>query len=118
MDGAQAGILMPAEPMVGQDAYRQEYAAGVAEDNGEVLASTLGTTVPAGSYDELCKRPTPTRCDPDAPENKFYARGVGPVLTIDVAGGGREGLLAVVTVPDAEARRAATDRSDRRTDRR
>ena len=34
--GALPGILLPAEPQVGQK-YRQEYLKGEAEDNGEVL---------------------------------------------------------------------------------
>ena len=34
VDGAQAGILLPGTPEVGM-AYRQEYYAGEAEDNGE-----------------------------------------------------------------------------------
>ena len=38
VDGAQAGVIMPADPTVGQ-VYRQEYYAGVAEDNGAVLAT-------------------------------------------------------------------------------
>ena len=38
VDGALPGIVMPAEPAVG-DAYRQEYLAGEAEDMAEVLAT-------------------------------------------------------------------------------
>ena len=36
--GALPGILLPAEPQVGQK-YRQEYLKGEAEDNGEVLGT-------------------------------------------------------------------------------
>ena len=50
---------MPADPMVGQ-AYRQEYYAGEAEDNGEVLALDGTADVPAGSYDDLRRPRTPT----------------------------------------------------------
>ena len=107
VDGAEAGIIMPAEPAVG-DVYRQEYAAGVAEDNGEVLALDARAEVPAGSYAELMQTADTNALEPDALENKFYARGVGAVLTLDIAGGGREGLVSVRTVPDAAARRAAT----------
>lgn len=39
--------------------------------------------------------------EPDVAELKFYAPGVGPVLTLDVSGGnGREELISVTTVPD------------------
>ncbi len=37
-DGAMPGIMLPAQPQVGQK-YRQEYKKGEAEDNGEVLAT-------------------------------------------------------------------------------
>ena len=36
VDGALPGIVMPAEPQVG-DAFRQEYYAGEAEDMGEII---------------------------------------------------------------------------------
>ena len=52
VDGAQAGVIMPASPEVGM-AYRQEYYEGEAEDNGEVLALGQQASVPAGKYDEL-----------------------------------------------------------------
>ena len=39
VDGAQAGVILPGQPEVGQ-AYRQEYYAGEAEDAGESSAST------------------------------------------------------------------------------
>ncbi|KAA1417830.1 hypothetical protein F0U44_16225 [Nocardioides humilatus] len=107
VDGAQAGIAMPAEPSIG-DTYRQEYAVGVAEDNGEVLALDAHAKVPAGTYDGLVQTADTNALEPDALENKFYARGIGPVLTIDVANGGREALLSVTAVSDSEARRAAT----------
>ncbi len=38
MKGAKAGIVMEAEPKVG-DAYNQEFSKGVAEDKGTILSS-------------------------------------------------------------------------------
>ncbi len=105
VDGALAGVIMPADPIVGQ-AYRQEYYAGVAEDNGEVLALDGTATVPAGSYDDLVQTADTNGIEPDVLEHKFYARGVGVLLTIDVESGAREELVSVTTVSDAEARRA------------
>ena len=107
VDGALAGVALPADPAVG-DAYRQEYSAGVAEDSGKVLALDAKTTVPAGSYDHLVQTADTNGVEPKALENKFYARGVGAVLTIDVTTGGREELLSVSTVSDADADAAAT----------
>lgn len=105
VDDALAGVIMPADPTVGQK-YRQEYYAGVAEDNGEVLALDGTATVPAGSYDDLLKTADTNALKPDVLEHKFYARDVGVVLTIDVESDAREELLSMETVSAAEARRA------------
>jgi hypothetical protein len=107
VDGALAGVIMPADPTVGQK-YRQEYYAGVAEDNGEVLALDGTATVPAGSYDELVQTADTNGLEPDVLEHKYYARDVGVVLTIDVESGAREELLSVERVSAAETRRAGT----------
>lgn len=105
VNGAQAGVIMPASPEVGM-AYRQEYYRGEAEDNGEVLALHESAEVPAGAYNDLVKTADTTPLEPDVLEHKYYARGVGLVLTIDKEGGGREELLAVTHIPLAQSRRA------------
>jgi hypothetical protein len=105
VDGAQAGIIMPASPEVGM-AYRQEYYQGEAEDNGEVLALGQRASVPAGRYDGLLKTADTTPLEPDVLEHKYYAEGLGLVLTIDKEAGGREELLSVTEIPIARARRA------------
>ena len=107
VDDALAGVIMPAAPDVGQS-YRQEYYAGVAEDNGEVLALDATATVPAGSYDDLVQTADTNALEPDVLEHKFYARNVGVVLTVDVETDAREELLSVRSVSAAEARRAGT----------
>lgn len=105
VDGAQAGVIMPATPEVGTT-YRQEYYAGQAEDNGEVLALGQRARVEAGEYKGLVKTADTTPLEPDVLEHKYYARGVGLVLTIDREAGGREELQSVTRVPPAQARRA------------
>jgi hypothetical protein len=95
--GAQPGILMPAHPRPG-DRYRQEYLRGEAEDLAEVLSVAEHAQVPAGSYDGVAKTEETTALEPKALEHKYYARGIGPILTIDVAGGGtRDELLSVTS---------------------
>jgi hypothetical protein len=91
--GALPGILLPAEPQVGQK-YRQEYLKGEAEDNGEVLGINQLVEVPAGRYsDALLTRDT-TNLEPDVVEYKLYAPDVGPVLAVDISGGAaREALV-------------------------
>ena len=52
VDGAQAGIVVPANPEPGLD-YRQEYYAGEAEDAATVLSLDEWVEVPAGSYRDV-----------------------------------------------------------------
>jgi hypothetical protein len=86
VDGAQAGILLPAEPDVGM-AYRQEYYAGEAEDAGEILSLDEWVEVPFGKYEDVLMTKDFTPLEPDVLEHKFYARGVGPVLALTISGG-------------------------------
>ena len=98
VDGAQAGVAMPAHPRAGQR-YRQEYLAGVAEDRASVVAVGEQAEVPAGHFRRVVMTREVNPLEPKALEFKFYARGVGPVLAIDVSGGaGREELLRVARV--------------------
>jgi hypothetical protein len=93
VDGAQPGIVMPAEPEVG-DAYRQEYYPGEAEDQAEVLSLTETVTVPVGSYDEVLMTEEINPLEPDVVERKYYAKGIGPILAVQVEGGSeREELV-------------------------
>lgn len=107
VDGAQAGIIMPASPQVGM-AYRQEYYEGEAEDNGEVLALGQQASLSAGEYDDLVQTADTTSLDPDVLEHKYYASGVGLVLTIDRESGGKEELVALTQIDASQARRAAS----------
>ena len=93
VDGAMAGVIMPAEPTVGQR-YRQEYYAGEAEDNGEVLALDQMADVPAGHFEDALLIADTVALEPEVLEYKLYAPGVGPVLTLGISGGvGREALV-------------------------
>ena len=93
LDGAQPGILLPADPKPGL-AYRQEYYRGQAEDAAQVLSVSQRVRVPFGSFDQVLTTKDYTPLEPSVVEHKFYARGVGPVLAITVSGGsGREELL-------------------------
>jgi hypothetical protein len=93
VDGAQAGVIMPAHPRGGMT-YRQEYRAGEAEDRGRVLSLGERARVPAGAFEGVLQTRDWTPLEPGTVEHKFYARGTGPVLAVDVSGGGgREELL-------------------------
>jgi hypothetical protein len=96
VEGAEAGIIVPAKPKVGMT-YRQEYLKGEAEDAADVLSVDKRATVPYGSFDELLETKDYTPLEPKLVENKYYAKGVGPVLGITVSGGSdRETLLSFV----------------------
>jgi hypothetical protein len=74
-------------------AYRQEYYAGEAEDEGKILSLDEQADVPFGSFDSVLMTEDTTPLEPDVLEHKYYAQGVGPVLALDISGGGREELL-------------------------
>jgi hypothetical protein len=94
VDGAQPGIIMPAEPEPGMT-YRQEYYAGEAEDKGEIVSLDEQAEVPAGHYPNVLMTKDLNPLEPRVLEFKFYARNVGPVLAISVSGGtDREELVS------------------------
>jgi hypothetical protein len=94
VDGAEPGIIMPAEPQVGQ-AYRQEYYEGKAEDEGAVLSLDAQAEVPYGHFPQVLMTQDTNPLEPKVFELKFYARDVGPVLAASVSGGSdREELLS------------------------
>jgi hypothetical protein len=86
VDGAQAGIILPADPQVGQ-AYRQEYYAGQAEDAAEIVSLDEHVDVPFGTFDNVVETRDFTPLDPGVEEHKFYARGIGPVEVRQTSGG-------------------------------
>ena len=92
VDSAQPGIILPADPQVGQ-AYRQEYYAGQAEDAAEILALDKHVEVPFGTFDNVLETRDFTPLDPDVEEHKFYARGVGPVEVRQTSGGSSHEVL-------------------------
>jgi hypothetical protein len=78
VDGALPGIVMLADPQVG-DIYRNEFYAGEAEDLSKVIELGGTITVPAGSYSETILTEDWTPLEPDQLERKTYAPGVGQV---------------------------------------
>ena len=95
VDGAQAGVIMPAQPRPGMR-YRQEYYEGEAEDRAEIVSLHEQVEVPYGHFGR--GRVLMTRdlnpLEPKVLEFKFYARGIGPVLAVGVSGGAdREELV-------------------------
>jgi hypothetical protein len=95
VDGAQAGVIMPARPRVGLR-YRQEYYKGHAEDRAQVMSFKEQVEVPFGHFrrGRILMTRDLNPLEPKVLEYKFYARGIGPVLAVSVSGGSdREELL-------------------------
>jgi hypothetical protein len=85
VNGAKAGIFMPARPRVGQS-FRQEYLSGQAEDHFQVT--------------RLSRRSLQTKewtpLEPDTLDHKLYRRGTGLVTEETVKGGNERWTLADV----------------------
>ena len=80
VNGAQPGFVMEAAPAVG-DEYFQEFSPGVAEDQAQVVSLSADVSVPFGDFTNALQTLESTALEPGAFEYKFYARGVGTVLT-------------------------------------
>jgi hypothetical protein len=99
VDGAQPGVIMPANPQAGMT-YRQEYYAGQAEDKGRILSLGEQAQVPFGHFTEVLMTKDTNPLEPRLVEYKFYARGVGPVLELTASGGSdRVELLRIEKPP-------------------
>jgi hypothetical protein len=76
-DGNRAGVMMPAEPMIGQR-VRQEQAPGVAQDISTVVAIDLTVKTAAGTFTDCIKTQDLNPLDQSV-EYKYYCRDVGLV---------------------------------------
>ena len=86
MDGAEAGVAMPAAPRIG-DGYQQESAPGRAESQTEVLATDESVNVEFDSFTEVLLTEDTSPLKPGVVERRYYAPGVGLVLYQTVLGG-------------------------------
>ena len=75
VDGAKPGIIMQADPKVGQS-YRQEYYEGEVEDMAKVLSLKESVAVPYGSFDHVLVAKEWTPLQPGFSGKKYYVRGV------------------------------------------
>ncbi len=93
-NSARPGIIMKAHPAIG-DFYRQEFDLGNAEDYGEVESLSDTVKVPAGTFTHCLKTPESTPLEPTLNEAKWYAPGVGLILTRDLVTGEKSELIRV-----------------------
>jgi hypothetical protein len=84
-DGAKAGIIMQAQPKVGET-YRQEYYKSEAEDMAKVLDLEGSAKVPYGSFEHVLVTKEWTPLEPNLIVHKYYAPAVGNVIEVSVKG--------------------------------
>jgi hypothetical protein len=94
VNGDKPGIIMKAHPNIG-DFYRQEFSLNNAEDFAETRSLTQTIHVPAGTFHNCLKSKETTPLEPDLLEYKYYAPGVGNVLTVDARTGDRAELVRI-----------------------
>jgi hypothetical protein len=86
VDGAVPGVIMLTNPQV-DDAYRQEFYAGHAEDQAWTVRLGGALTVPYGTVHHIMRSLEWTRLEPRVVTLKVYSPGVGIVLERDLSGG-------------------------------
>ena len=95
VDGARAGIYMPAEPKVGQS-FAQEFYAGHAEDHFRVEDLAASVSVPYTTSEEALLTKEWTPLEPGVIDHKLYVRGIGTVKEQTVKGGSELNVLVSV----------------------
>jgi hypothetical protein len=85
VDGAEAGIIMNANPEI-TDSYRQEFYKDHAEDMYWVVATGESVTVPAGRFKDAVRTLEWTPLEPKIVVQKFYAPGVGLIAERALSG--------------------------------
>lgn len=94
VDGAKPGIIMQADPQVGQR-YYQEFDLGNAEDEAMVLSLSAAAVVPFGEFAGCLETEDFTRLEPGARERKTYCPGTGLILEESVGNGERNELVGI-----------------------
>jgi hypothetical protein len=96
VDGARAGIFMPARPRVGAT-FGQEHYAGHAEDKFRILSLAASVSTPAATSQRALLTKEWTPLEPGVVDHKLYVRGIGLVKEETVQGGNDRGVLVSVT---------------------
>jgi hypothetical protein len=85
VNGAWPGVYMEAVPQIGH-LFRQEWYKGEAEDQFKVVSLTDHIAVLYGSFDAAQRTEESTTLEPEILDNKYYVRGVGQVMEVQVKG--------------------------------
>jgi hypothetical protein len=96
VDGAGAGIFVPANPQVGMGGY-QEYLAGQALDQYKVVSLNASVKVPYGSFKNVLQTRETTALDPGVVDSKYYVKGIGQVAEESLKGPKETSYLVKLT---------------------
>ncbi len=78
--GAEAGIIMQADPQPGRPSYSEGWGPAVDwADRGQVTQTGVSTTVAAGAFDDVVVIKEYSDDEPGAFQLKYYAPGVGVI---------------------------------------
>ena len=86
VDGARAGVFMPAHPHPGQSGVQELYK-GEAEDHFRVLSLRASVATPAAASNHALLTREWTPLEPGVVDHKLYVKGIGTVLEKTVKGG-------------------------------
>jgi hypothetical protein len=82
LQGARAGIMMPAQPRLGTPGFAQGWGPAVGwKDRGIIYQMGQKVSVPAGAYDDVLVIKESAAGEPDAEQLKYYGPGVGNIRT-------------------------------------
>jgi len=98
VDGAEPGIVMLADPKKGKR-YQQENAPDIAEDMAQVRRLNSSVCVPYGCFENVLVTKEWTPLERGVVENKYYAEGVGFILSVMIKGGEERLELVSVSSP-------------------
>jgi hypothetical protein len=84
VNGAKAGVLLPGNPKVGMEPFTQADVPGEGAATAEVVKTGERTCVPYRCYTDVVV------VQEDESEDKYYAPGVGGILTVPLEGDEQE----------------------------
>jgi hypothetical protein len=94
VDGAVAGLIMLATPTPGAQ-YRQEFYAGVAEDEAKVVGLDRRVDIGLGTFTGCLVTKETSPLSPGTIEHKHYCPGQGLLLVEHVSGGPKTFVEAI-----------------------
>ena len=96
-DGAEAGVMMMSDPTEGMPAYMQASVPGEGVARAEIAAVGISKCVPYTCFDDVLATLE------DGSEFKYFARGVGAILTEPNYSGGEQEIEELVNITELSA---------------